>query len=494
MLLLSYNHGAPSVGYDLLHGFNCHKKSPQTIEAVDNLNLYPHFVKLSLMLSVEVSILFSRLAAACGITCFQETSPCLMNSEQSEMGYRWLIGWGSRIQDLILSLRNIRAALEIFSGSRAEDPIMVHSAVTDLLEYCACFAYFWFRRNSKALLQLLQPILVSFSDGHIPYEVDIADVKNVFNHLYDQMAQDNDNNVDSIEHSSMTGASVKHENGGHIADLIPEDEKWQILGASSWKHILRFMIHKLKVTYDDNVNKEHSCSAASFGIDVENLVKQMKLLTAGMARFFITTLAHVSSYQVKQLAALVHQKMDDGWPVMTLAWLESVQSPRRSLNKHPAEVNISLSVSGINDEISYFHKLWDIWADPKIVLESLAEEKINFLEHVNRRPTRGWKEMHHKRVMAEEIEKLDNRDVRSKSTSVTVGDKVGPLLVGSWQSGSSVSEEIKPFQNPRELCRRNGELLEVSFIPPLLNLLRFLIIYTLTRCLFALSNILVRLQ
>ncbi|KAK4800575.1 hypothetical protein SAY86_021062 [Trapa natans] len=463
MLLLCYNSGAPSIGYDLLQGFNCHKKSPQTIEAVDSLNLYSCLIKMSAMLSDEVSILFSRLASACGITCFQMASSCALNGERSELGYRRLIERGIAIQDLILSSRNIRVGLEIFSGSRVEYPIMVHSAVTDLLEYCACFAHFWFQRNSEALFLLMQPILLSFSDGHIPYEVDMADAKKVLNHIYGQKPQNNDDKVDIAEHSSLNDESVKHENGGRIGDLIPGDEKCQILAVCLWKHILRFVTHKLKVT-SENVVKEHSCSAASFGVDGKNLLEQLKLLTAGTERFLITTLVHVSSYQIKQFTALVHQKMDDGWPVMTLSWLDSIQSPCQSHKEHPTKGDISLSMSNNNDEISIFKKLWDIWADPKIILESLAEEKIKFVDHVIRRPARGWKENHNKIGNAIKAEKLDDSEVRSKSPTVTIGDKVGPVLEGSWQKVSSVSKELRPFQSPREVCRRNGELLEALCI------------------------------
>ncbi|XP_031374967.1 uncharacterized protein LOC116189446 isoform X2 [Punica granatum] len=471
ILLLPCNYGAPSIGYDLLQGYKCHEKSPRTIEALDRLNFYPLLSKLSSTLSDEVSNLFSRLAAACGITCSQVASPCNVNGEPSGMGSRWLFEGGNHIHDLTLLLRNLRAAQEIFSGSWGEDTVMVPE-VNDLLEFCARFASIWYQRNSEALILMLQPILVSFSDGHIPYEVEMVDLKNASSQTSDRVAHESDANVDGRNPSSSIITSVKHENGGNRGSLIPEDEKWQILGVSLWKHMLRFTTHKLKMIRD-KIDEQHisssslggpslcSGSAACSGIDGKNVIEEIKLLSSRMAQLLVTTLAHVSSYQVKQLVVLLDQKIDDGWPAMTLAWLEPGYSPHGFLKEHPPEGDITSSLSNINDEISSFHKLWDSWADQKMVSESFTEEKINLLEYVNKRPSRGWKEID-KSIMVEEIEGLDNNDGRSISGSGS--NEVGTPSRGSWQKGLATSKEITPFQCPKEICKKNGELLEALCI------------------------------
>lgn len=459
ILILPFNYGASYIGFDLLRGYR--EKSPYGEDTFDLSNLYS-LHKLPLTLSAEFSTLFSQFSAVCGISCPQTYPHYKKTGGLGDFRSKCSVEWETRAQDLKLSLWNLISALQIFSGSDT-GLIKILRETMDLIEFLAQFASIWFQRNSKALILILQPLLMSFSNGHT-YEVQIEDLKKVLDPLSDLVPPDSTSNGFG-SHPPLIG-SLKDKNVEYTVDMIPEDDRWQILGASIWLHISRFTslkLNKFCQKLDDDILSGSSlgtlpsdCSSINLATEGKNSKEQMRALSSVFLQSLQTAIAHVSSYQVKELAALMQREIDDGWPSQILMWLQGCSHfPTSVLHEPLAERNISSDADLNNNESLAFKILWDKWADPKIISESFAEEKI---EYFQKKPCTGWKQIH-KSISIDGLN--DGGSMHKNSFATTEAESPSK---GSSPKEVFFTKETSPFQNPREICKRNGELLEVVLI------------------------------
>lgn len=477
ILFSLHNQGLLVIGYDILHGYICQDHSQGKSEEVGNTLFYPLMHNPLLRATDETSLLCSRFVAACSITCSQ-LKHYTKNNESCDGQSSSSDAWSSYFRGLMMSLWSLSASLRIICESLSKDLIQKPLMLIDLIEYYVYFAYTWLQRNSRGLLLMVQPILVTYNNGLTPYEVDIVDLKKVLPEIAELVSRSL--LLGDVGRAPQVSNGLLENQGKNSTHSIPEDERWKIIGACLWQHMSRFMKHKLNMmsnkledSFSSGVFRGRLSPWASSSRNLESdgngIEKQIGLVTVNLAEVLKTTLAHVSSYHVKHLASYLWQKMDDRCQVMTLAWLEELsQSPTKALYQHLNQEIVNLDMTNGKDE---FDILWDICADPKIISESFTQEKIIWLRCFDLKPSKRWNEIY-KGVrgvdVAEETHNHDNTPSTS-STTTQAGSpsrrlfRNGHTFLSSWQKDTTVKNEVTTFLSAKEIFKRNGELLEVTF-------------------------------
>ncbi|PON42363.1 WD repeat containing protein [Parasponia andersonii] len=474
ILVSLYNQGLLFVGYDLFHGYINQEHSQDKIQTVDRICSYSFMSKPFFKATEETSLLLSRFVAACSITCSQLKSYHMENDVSCESRSSWSNAWGYYLQSLLLSLRVLRASLRIKCGSLSECLTMKFLTVLDLIEYSVHFAYAWLQRNSKGLLLMVEPLLIKHIDGQTLYEVDIANLKKLLPQIVDFGFQSSLHN--DVGKGPWISEHLLEYQGLDIKHSIPEDERWKIVGACLWQHVSRFMKHKLKTMsfkLDDSYfsGLSHGLCAESFSVrnlvsDDKSLEEQIRLISLTLAKLLKTTVEHVSSYHVKQLASCLHEKIEYGLHVKTLIWLEVSSQSQTRVPYQSVGQNI-VGLDTMNDKDG-FDVLWKICADPKMLSESFVEEKISSLVCFDHKPLKGWSEVYEGVKGVHEADEIHNQEATPgcSSASTETGSPVthplrnGLNFLSSWQKDTTVAQGITSFLSPREVLKRNGELLE----------------------------------
>lgn len=441
------NNGLSFIGYSILHGYASQYSSQDKGVAFDSFLLYPFESKLLQKATEEMSCIFSRYIVACCITCSQPKTCSTRSNATGENRFGLLAAWEFYMQGLMWSLWRLRATMKLFSGSCVEDHIRIHSIILDLSEYCVYVASAWLQRNYKALILIVKPLLLTCTNGYVPYEITRADMKKLFHQIEELLAHNTLS--DNMGSAGQFKKATQHDQGEVIISAIPEDVRWQIIRAALWGHISAFLKHQLN-SFPEKLEDSYSfgpfyrlSSLSDTDIsepDGNNMHKQMRLVSVVLAKLLKTTYAQISSSCIKQLASFLLQKMEDGSIEPTLLWLESFnESNPRSLH-----TNLSQDVMNVENDLPASEMLWDYFADPKVIREGLAQENIELQRYIKPKASKEWS------------------DIFMGITGPGIGDPV-PLPAELLLRVSS-TEKVMPFQNPKEVHRRNGELLEVHLL------------------------------
>ncbi|KAI4369823.1 hypothetical protein MLD38_018227 [Melastoma candidum] len=472
-----YNRGSLFILYGVLHCLKWQEDSHNQTDIIDQLALC--LEKQTYKVAMEVSFLFSRFVAACSVICSRLMSHCPENPELDVLPSSTQLLYGrDQVLCALHSLENLRAALRIYYESGYEDLINKCLILMDLLEYLVHFAFVWRQKNSKALLLILQPLLVSLSNGHTPYNVDMTDLKAVIS-LIDEimLSSSTDKNVGLSLH--MSGREEEHgQNKG--VHMIPNDERTAILALSLWQHLSHFVDHKLRIILEmPNGSQIPSsepgrlplfpCRSSQSEADSAVISNQMGMLVLCLSHSVKASLLHVSSYHVRQLAALIREKTGNGFQAMTLAWLEeSKQAECRAIHEQ-SSVDSTLELLKDNHEALIYEILWNCWAEPSIISEGLKLEKINWSKCASLKQSTGWRDVHEGSTTGEDLSGTDyqvgNR-IGSPITSSHSGTffSTGNSLLNTWHKEAPVVKEIIHFHIPKDTLKRNGELLEALCI------------------------------
>ncbi|XP_020538564.1 uncharacterized protein LOC105642828 isoform X2 [Jatropha curcas] len=462
------NNGLLFIGYDLLLNYISRDRLQDDSHLFGDLVLYPLLCKALLKAIKDFSLFLSRFIVASSITCLQPKSCYIENDTSVEVKSTWSDTQGHYFQGIMPTLWSLRTAIRISSGFLSEDMTTRFFVIIDLYEFSVHFASAWLRRNSKGLLLMVQPLLIAFTDGHNPCEVDMANLKNILNHIAELLASNI--SVDDARLGLNVTEFMPFKLDGETVNLFSEVEKWHIIGACLWQHMARLMKHKLDLL---SINVDHSsfsgvshCPASSsmnFAYD-NNMTEQIASLSLILAKLLKNTILHVSSYHVKVFGSLLQLKVENGLHIPTLAWLQESNLYQAKVNNQDASADIINS----KDELSTFNILWDTCADPNIISKGFAEEKINWSQFVHHRSSHGWNELYEsireehktKEVLDHEVRLSDNHssgEVRSSTKGLL---KNGRSFLTSWQKDATITKEVPHFQNAKEIYKRDGELLE----------------------------------
>ncbi|PSS03929.1 DmX-like protein [Actinidia chinensis var. chinensis] len=481
MIVISQaNTGLPFIGYHILHVYTSQYSSQEKRAAFDSFVLYPTESRLLLKATEEMSCLFSRYIVACFIACYQPKS-CPTNSNAAgENRLCFSAAWQFYMQGLIWSLWRMRAILKLFSGSCDEDFVRVSSIILDLSEYCIYFASAWLQRNYKALILIVKPLLLTCSGGHAPYGIIMKDLKKLLHQTEELLAHNT--LIDNTRIARFTKAT-QHDQGEAMIPSIPEDSRWQIIRAALWGHVSAFLKHQLNSLsekHEDNYSfgsfYRLSSSMSNPGIsepDDNCLHKQLELVSMVLAKLLKTTYVQSYSSCTKQFASFLLEKMENGSNEPTFTWLEGLsESHPRTLNKHLSQDVDSQDMMNIENDLSASEILWDIFVDPKVICEGLEQGNLKWKQYIKPKPSKEWSDIF--MGPTGECKADESCKQEGRLGSSFTGSKTGsPLRGPSPDSHSSQScgrpnamltENSMPFQNPKEVYKRTGELLEALCI------------------------------
>ncbi|PNY04245.1 hypothetical protein L195_g000661 [Trifolium pratense] len=407
ILLLLSHHGLWYIGYDVTDGSTQGELFQKKRDRSDVSNLsHSQLFKSLFKTAEEISFLYSRFFSACGMEYSQQSSTLEKDASQ-------------------------------------------------------CHFEAWLHRNSEALLFMVQPFLIA-RDGCNPYEVDMVNLKKLIPKVAQLLAQNSF--ITNIENLQVC---AEDKLGADIKCPVPDDERWKILGTCLWQHMSRFMISNLNLVLakleDENLsgsfhryresNTPSNMNHSPRNMDFDNidLPEQILLVTFSLCDLLTTTVTHISSYHVKQLAQFLWQKLENDSNDMTLEWLK--QTSQSVSNQH--EVPDFLELMNRKDNSLVHQLLWDHCANPKLIRDCFAQEKLNWSKDLNQKPTKGW------------------NDLYTIMTGLYKTDEVGSPVKGTFPSGHAsarsnqkdiICANIDDFQSPREVYKRNGELLEALCI------------------------------
>lgn len=454
ILIFAYNKGLFFHSLRLLL-YNSSQEHETDYHSVGTYMLSPHLPRLLLKAIEEINYVFCQ-----HVVCFSLTDSTLRllpgrsfitaKDRLEQFHHREFC-----LRSVMYALRTIRQLLKLSSFNVGSYTLRILS-VLDLLEYCGQFASTWFSRNVNRLILLIQTIHIAHADDLSSLDVVIGKLMKNLYQTSDQMVYAaSGNGMGAILGVNNEQKQLKQSEGSTL--LVPEDEMWQLIGASLWIDLSGFAKHQLsKFVVTNEVEHE---SAASPTIEFPVLV----------ARLFMSSMAYISSSITRQLASFLRYKASKGLPVTSFAWLdESSQHHSRFLHSH---LNQGIAASQqINDEekLPLLQKLWEISVNLEKLSDSFVTERIICFPYNTQKVSGSWKD-----IMKDNLAEYENGaspkdksessngckasmdEVRS-SNRVIVTDG---LLETKWK-GSSLQSDLTSFNNPREVLKRKGELLE----------------------------------
>uniref|UniRef100_A0A0E0MXX2 RAVE complex protein Rav1 C-terminal domain-containing protein n=1 Tax=Oryza rufipogon TaxID=4529 RepID=A0A0E0MXX2_ORYRU len=316
--------------------------------------------------------------------------------------------------------------------------------VMDLLEYNMEFSFSWLCHDIKALLTMTSPVIGACVN------------RESFQVLLDQLLQ--------AVHDKIHGVSIGTDGGtvnGLLCNIqqersenqsLPIDEKWHLIGISLWTRLSSFMKQFLtEFVEKERIELETSASDVEF----------KDLISSVVAKFLMGSLHFVSSLLVKLHASFFREKVLKKSNSSVLFWLSQ---PRSNNNSHEQFSSIFQLANSENIEV-FFDTLWEISAHPVDICTAFVDEEMNCFPLNSISLTRSWKAM----TEATLVESENNFAQRSEENRDNLSSKNNEKIQRSIDNtpyGVEVTLEpkrkglIADFERPRELVRRNGELLE----------------------------------
>ncbi|XP_065860150.1 uncharacterized protein [Euphorbia lathyris] len=468
ILIWLCNNGLLFIGYDMLVDYTSRNQLQDESHFVDHLGQSP-LLKLLLKVVEDIPLLLSRFIVSCSINCIQSNSHDMKNGATGKLRPFSSDAQMQYFHGTMQAFWSLRTALRIISGFLPKDVIEKVLYILDLYEFYVHFASAWLQHDSKGLLLMVQPLLISCSSGHSPYEVDMTNIKNINCRIVELLASNY-----AVEHHVTEYVPCKQDRA--IKHSFSEDEKWCAIETCSWQHMSKLMRHHLHLpSIDTEVSclaevshiKVSSCASSlmNFGSD-NSITEQIDSFLLMLAKLMKTTLVHVSSYHVKIFVSFLHLKIENRFNISTLAWLQdSSLSPAKVLY-HDAGADIM----DRKDETSAFDILWNTCSDPNIISECFAQEKIIWSQFFNKRVHRGWSEFYRSVNGEHSTKEVLDHEIRLRDESSH--DEVGPPSKGLLENGKAVlgiwqkdiTKEELHFQNTKEIYKRDGELLEALCI------------------------------
>ncbi|XP_052140399.1 uncharacterized protein LOC127760221 isoform X2 [Oryza glaberrima] len=316
--------------------------------------------------------------------------------------------------------------------------------VMDLLEYNMEFSFSWLCHDIKALLTMTSPV------------IGVCVNRESFQVLLDQLLQ--------AVHDKIHGVSIGTDGGtvnGLLCNIqqeksenqsLPIDEKWHLIGISLWTRLSSFMKQFLtEFVEKERIELETSASDVEF----------KDLISSVVAKFLMGSLHFVSSLLVKLHASFFREKVLKKLNSSVLFWLSQ---PRSNNNSHEQFSSIFQLANSENIEV-FFDTLWEISAHPVDICTAFVDEEVNCFPLNSISLTRSWKAMT-EATLVESENNFAQRSEENRDNFSSKNDEKIQRSIDNTPYGVEVTFEpkrkglIADFERPRELVRRNGELLE----------------------------------
>lgn len=409
--------------------------------------------KLILKATEEKSCVLSCIIAACSVTCLHSV-PCFEeNKVSSGPEPKWSNALQFYFQGILQSFASLRTSIRLCLGSSVEDLKTRLAVLLDLVEYCSRLAMAWILGDVNCLFRMVQPLTIAYFHGHMPYEVDLESLKRVYHQEVSV----------SVPDASDVGANSVVENNevGYPVYSIPEDERRLVTQACFWKHVSDFVKHKLvsiSINLDDGISNSGSSEKfdAQTSLDSSgDIVCVTEKITSVLGKTLISTLAQLSSYHVKQLVLLLKQKIEKRIQVPTLLWLHGCRESQANF------INRAIPDAGIenedNGDLAVSVRFWNLCVDPHLLYEAFFLENFDISEWSKYKPLEDWSDMYREVTGKNELNVPCNQGGRSSNEVASLSSHAS----NSSQKAAITASENSAFQNPKEIHKRTGELIEV---------------------------------
>nr|GEW38361.1 hypothetical protein [Tanacetum cinerariifolium] len=414
-----------------------------------NVNpFYPSLPMLVLKGLEDFSYLFSRYNVACLMNCHDMDSH--VTSVVAESSCCWLSSCTTYINDLLLLMSKIRSGLKLLCGSYAENILQAPLFILDLCEYYIYFASAWFQKDSKSLILVLKPILLTYSNESVSFETNLKNLNEILPELSEWL--------DHKEMTLQTPSLSVNDRSGHV---IQEHDKWQIIRASLWglmSGFLEYQIDSLPENLEDTYSVSPPCKLSSYmssftlsNHDNDSNKKQFQVVSVVLAKLLKVESGHALSYCAKQLASFMLQKVRDQTNEPTILWLEDLCRSTSVTNYQGLGLGIDFSrIMNNEDGLSGFEVLWGMFDDKKVLCGDFAVEYSKWSQLIKQKHSKGWSDVY--KSITGELEASDNDQEVLSPVDHSVGKE------------SAIKMKHTPFQKPKEVHKTNGELLEALCI------------------------------
>ncbi|KAL3622261.1 hypothetical protein CASFOL_033672 [Castilleja foliolosa] len=458
MVVLSlHQNGLEFIGKHILRDYIQESQSEERSLVPDNLFLCP--LNLLLKATEEISCLYVKyVVVSCGK--FSRSTHLTMHSLTGEGRFCWLAAWSFSNQGIVWAFRCLRAMIQLFLRSYPKESLKLLFTILVLFEYHVIFASAWLHENFKALLILVRPVLLTFMKGSGgAYEIKMEDLNKIIAEIVKMLAHDLVS-VDLVQHVEING--LKQEQTG----AVPDDKIWH-MSASLWVQMSKFLEHQLSVLSEV---LDKSCSSSSVPVLVfkdNNTQQEVLLITSTLVEFIKLTCTEVSFYCSKQFAKYLLQEVNI-LNVNNLFDLEGGLSQQGAEDNYQMTENIKLLDNG--NKLLDFEQLSHICNGLKIFRGAFLQEYRNWLLHSKQKSSSGWGDAYASITREFESEETWDKEDRLDSPSHASGSPLACLspedhpFKSFGDKDSSDSKRFMPFQNPKEIYKRNGELMEALCI------------------------------
>ncbi|XP_010518332.1 PREDICTED: uncharacterized protein LOC104793635 isoform X1 [Camelina sativa] len=460
IILSAYNRGLLSMGHNIFQENSSSGLSDDKSHTDEDLIQYSALPKLILKATEEKSFELARIIAACSVTCLH-SMPCFEeNKVSSGPEPKWSNALRFHFQGILESFSSLRTSIRLCLGSSVVDLETRLTVVLDLVEYCSRLAIAWVLGDVNCLFRMVQPLTIAYFHGHMSYEVDMESVKRVYHHEASVSVPD----ASDVEVNFKVSRDVGNNEIGYPVYSIPEDERLLVTQACFWKHVSDFVKHKL-VSVSINVDGGIPNSGSSENVDAQasldssdDIVGVTEKIMSVLGKTLINTLDQLSSYHVKQLVLVLKQKIEKRIQVPTLLWLlECGKSQANFRNRDIPDARIENEDNG---DLAVTVRFWNLCVDPHLLYEAFLLENFDISEWSKSKPLEDWSDMYREVTRKNGLDMPCNQDGRSSNDVASLASHAS----NSSQKAAITASENSAFQNPKEIHKRTGELIEALCI------------------------------
>ncbi|KAG8391959.1 hypothetical protein BUALT_Bualt01G0241500 [Buddleja alternifolia] len=462
LIVLSFRlNGLEFIGHYILQEYISEFQSQDKSDMSD-LFVYPS--SLLLGAAEEISCLYVKYLLASCRNCSSSTY-LTRNGLAGEGRTCWLTAWGFSNQGISWSFMCLRAMSQLFLRSYSQDYLKLLFTILDLFEYHVFFASAWLQKNFKALLVTVRPVLVALTGGSTANEIKMENLNKLLAEIVQLLAHDSP--CDELgTHVEVNGQ--KQEQNGGIMLLVPDDNIWRIMSASLWVHMSKFMEHQLNSLPEVLVGSFSSTSLTILETGDKNLQQHAILVSSTLVEFLKLAYADILFYCSKRFANYLLQEVNESNQT-NLLYLEDGPSRLRDEDNN-LQVIESLKLSNNANKLLDFEQLWHICADPKIFRGAFLQEYLNWLPHFKQKSSSGWSDAYVSITREFESEEVSDKEDKLGSPSHASGSPLACLspddhpFKGFGHKDLHNGKKVMPFQNPKEIYKKNGELVEALCI------------------------------
>lgn len=465
------NRGLAFIGYHLLLSYTHTDQSKEQSNAFSGFFLHPVLPNLVLKATEEMASLFSRFVILCSISSFNLKSYSTEDRAPAENIFNRLAGWQFYMQGVLWSLWCLRSMLKLFSGSADDDFIRKTFTTIDLYEYYVYFSSAMLQRNLQALIPIVKPFSMTCKNDH---EINLEDIYKVLPEIAELLSRNS--LIDDVRDSASS--VLPDHDGNEISISI--DEEWHILRAILYRHMSGFLNNQLNssLTVEDSranclpfrlfvsVSDSTMC-----GLDNSNLTPQIGFVSAALTNLLKSISLHIFSKCERHLVLSLLHKAGNGFSAATLKWFnEFSRNPFKDQQKQCSQNIGNWNVKNSETKLSPSELLWKMCADTEFRCGDFELNNSKWLKYVKQKLPKRWIQIYKSTELECETEEICKQEGNLSSPLSSNGVQSGSPLkgpspdnsffLGSGVKDAAITKKVMPFENPKEIYKRNGELLE----------------------------------